>query len=267
MRLKALVGILLGVLCSSAPAYSAQNLFVISIVDSEGIAGDDGTSWSLANSTALKSYATSVANATGLKLTFNEVKGKDFSCAAINKAINDVHPFEKDVVIFYYSGHGFAPQNDPVNTTSIFPWLLCDKTPPSPHYPNLEEVNRALLAKGARMTISVADACNEFIPIPVSPAQSQGLSDAQFKSMFLDYEGSLVIGSSQRGTKAWYRPTGGLFTLKFLELVTNPPRVEPKNIWADIVQKAQQKITFSDGSQPAVSQAAVINNRLMYIGQ
>ena len=220
-----------------------QTLHVISVADSNDAAIGLGVA---ANAKALANYVSIVSVITKLSLESTEITGDKFTCTEIMKAVQGIQAKPNDVIIFYYSGHGFAPDHDPNSLSmpaqSIFPWFFCN--PPTGR-PNLEAIGRELASKGARLTITAADTCNVIIPVPEEPLKARGLIEEHIRAMFLNYRGNILLTSSKRGQFSWYYPTGGVFTSKLLRLLRNPPDAEPQDLWKAIFAKIQEKIMLS----------------------
>jgi len=94
------------------------------------------------------------------KFHYTKITGTNFTKNAVNKAIAQLKPGPKDVVIFYYSGHGFRYNED----VSSYPRMaLVANANQSPDAANLalEDVYNRILKRGALVTIVLADCCNE----------------------------------------------------------------------------------------------------------
>jgi len=233
-------------------AAHGQILHLISVADSNDPTIGPGTA---ANSKALTDYASLVALISKLTLNSKDIRGDDFRCTEIAKTIDDLQAKPDDVIIFYYSGHGFAPEHEPNNPAmpaqSKFPWFFCN---PAASRPNLEAISRELGKKGARLTITVADTCNVIIPVPEEPLKAKGVIEQSIRTLFSNYKGNILITSSKRGQYSWYYPTGGLFTGKFLGLLRNPPDVEPRRLWQAIFARLQERIMVSAPSGPVIQE-------------
>lgn len=78
----------------------------------------------------------------------------------MDKAVSSVRPGPNDIVVFYYSGHGF----NEVDEGYQFPYLdLRDKG--FQHYGgpftlNIESIYQKLKAKGGRLNLVLSDCCN-----------------------------------------------------------------------------------------------------------
>jgi hypothetical protein len=97
-----------------------------------------------------------------------------------------------------------------------------------------------LTDKKARLTIAGADSCNNIIAAPqarVAPALVT--PTAAINTMFLKYEGSILIASSAPGEFSYYpNKSIGLFTKQFIDALSNPPGVKPDLIWEQVIARA-----------------------------
>jgi hypothetical protein len=112
--------------------------------------------------------------AMGIDLHRTELIGKDFTKHAVNVAINNLKPGPKDIVMFYYSGHGFRYTDD----TSKYPRIaLVASGSQSPDNDNLslEDIYKRILKKRAWVSIVLADCCNEDYGSspPIGPVQEK----------------------------------------------------------------------------------------------
>lgn len=88
--------------------------------------------------------------------------GKNFSIKSVNDALNKLKPKPNDIVVFYYSGHGFrTPQ-----TKSKYPNIDLTtslKQPLEGNFLNMEDIYNRILTKGAKVNLVFSDCCNEKI--------------------------------------------------------------------------------------------------------
>jgi hypothetical protein len=91
---------------------------------------------------------------------YTKITGKDFTKKAVDDAIDKLKPGPGDVVLFYYSGHGFRYTGD----VSEFPRMALvangDQSPDNANL-SLEDVYNRIRKKGPRETIVLAECCNE----------------------------------------------------------------------------------------------------------
>ena len=91
---------------------------------------------------------------------YQEISGGNYTKKAVDDAIDHLKPRPNDIVIVYYSGHGYRYSND----ISPFPRMALVANPSqNPDSVNLrvEDIYNRILKKGARVNIVLADCCNE----------------------------------------------------------------------------------------------------------
>jgi Caspase domain len=237
MSFKHLSWILLCLCCAASPV-RAQTLHVISAVD---IHDFDLGAWFGVNSDHVETSTKYLATAADLKLKFTKITNperKTIACQAILDSVRSLQVQPDDVVLFYYSGHGFRPE-DQRDSSNIFPWFVCDDFPPPGKTPNLMDVHAALLQKHARLTITIADACNNFLQEGVAaPRMARIEGAARIKAMLRQFRGGLVMSGSKRGQFSYYFTTGGYFTNQLLEVLENPLEGSPSQLWAEAIKRA-----------------------------
>jgi Caspase domain len=194
-----------------------------------------------------------VAGYLGIRFNAIVIAGKDFSKINVETAINSLKPAKEDIVVFYYSGHGF---NDFKNSNTRYPFLdLRDK--PSQKYGgkytlNIESIYREIVKKGARMNLVFSDCCNN------DPAQSS-LASANAsvtrgsrlewsmdncKTLFMDEKplSMLMTGAAKGELSAGNPKDGGFFTYNFRESLEEAMRPFSNNIsWPGLLTAAQKQ--------------------------
>ncbi|MCB1119639.1 MAG: hypothetical protein KDK65_06740 [Chlamydiia bacterium] len=139
--------------------------------------------------------------------------------------IKAINPSEDDVVMFYFSGHGYRsgkkPESDPwPNIYFVVTNQGMDFT----------RIVHQLQRKSQRLTIGLADACNSFMPDEDEPilVRKRGLfgksavTDREnYRHLFLDTKGSIIATSSVAGTYSLSLPSGGLFTTEFFHSLSD----------------------------------------------
>jgi hypothetical protein len=154
------------------------------------------------------------------------ISGKDFSKANVDNAINALNPSPNDIVVFYYTGHGFSNIQDGYS----YPYLdLRDKTFQTyggPYTLNIEDIYKRIKAKGARLNLVLSDCCN------ADPRQttlvsgegattrssSIGWSKENCKALFMNPKPvSILATAASKGELSAGNSTGGIFTFNFRE--------------------------------------------------
>lgn len=92
------------------------------------------------------------------------IKGDQFSKAAVNDAIDnwlrDQHPAQNDIVIFYYSGHGFRYPDDESEYPRMWLKTASDKNTKTTNLRMEEDVYDRIIKMGAGVNIVLSDCCN-----------------------------------------------------------------------------------------------------------
>ncbi|NJL13437.1 MAG: caspase family protein [Microscillaceae bacterium] len=191
------------------------------------------------------------------------VNGEKFTKANAENALRGLQVGNNDVVVFYYSGHGFRWSDQ----TDKFPQLdmrFSEYTPLSASTSlALSDVGRLLSSKGARLNLLLSDCCNSDIgrnqltnTTFMTARSFQGAEIAKLKKLFINSKGTLLFAGSSPGEFAWCNLSGGFFTLSFIQALKEEIgylRNENPS-WEHIVQNTvrstQYKVQNCNGCQP-----------------
>jgi Caspase domain len=152
------------------------------------------------------------------------IAGKDFTKKNVDVAIESLNPSKKDIVVFYYSGHGFSmPDNfkypHVALTAKSFESVKANSL-------NMEDIFSRIQNKGARFNLVVSDCCNSgdenasaVVPgefVRIRPSHPEWDLD-NCKALFLDKKPmSILMTAASRGEYSCGVPRlGGLFTSSF----------------------------------------------------
>ena len=176
---------------------------------------DVGGAFSI-NNDGLRNTFQNIAALTGMQLKVVEVSGDDFEKKSVEDMIGNYKVGPDDVLIFYYSGHGFRMPEQ----TSKYPYLLLRSNflqEPKEHTLLLEDINKTLERKNARLTIVVGECCNidtrqsdvkEKHTLVMRPSESFSLDVAKVKKLFSS-SGKIFVASCSPGERSAYRTEGG----------------------------------------------------------
>jgi hypothetical protein len=123
-----------------------------------------------------------------------------------------------DVVLFYYSGHGYREDSK----ESIWPNFYITQQDKGIKF---DEVQEILKNKNPRFLLAMADCCNSFIPDDYAPqmihkdikATSREQLEKNYQKLFLEQRGYIFVSSSSIGEPSWGMSSrGGLYTYTFL---------------------------------------------------
>lgn len=156
----------------------------------------------------------------GIKLVSNVIYGNDYSKKNVETAIQSLNPSPNDIVVFYYTGHGFS-----MTDNHQYPHIaLTAKQYESAtaNSLNMEDIYSRIREKGARFNLILSDCCNSPIDnasaiIPVTVARTRtsqvGWDLDNCKSLFLDPKpSSILMTAASRNELSCGLPAGGLFT-------------------------------------------------------
>ncbi len=135
-----------------------------------------------------------LADFLGIKSNIHKVYGNDFSKSNVLKAMDRLRPKPNDIVIFYYSGHGFRTKNKPS------PYPMFDlRGKKGQNYLteslSIDSIYSLIRKKGARMNLIIGDCCNwnpdiplpyATKPIPESRASEVPWDEEKCRQLFLN---------------------------------------------------------------------------------
>ena len=193
-----------------------------------------------------------ISSGTGLPLvlyTFtNEKAGKPFIAQ-----LKEISIQEDDVVLFYFSGHGYRTNSKNGNQWPNL-YLTSDKIGI-----DFYAVFESLSAKKPRLLIALSDCCNNVLPEksapPVVPIHAYkhlkpaAYQQANYKKLFLKTKGTILIGSSTPGEFSWGTQSGGLYTLAFLKFLLEDVSSPKPADWHVILDKAAKQVVGRDLGQ------------------
>lgn len=145
------------------------------------------------------------------------IQGEDYGKENILGAINMLTPGSNDIVVFYYSGHGFSYEKDAAKKypqIDLRPYLASDKIDViNAHTENLADLFELIKSKGARLNIVIGDCCNSLIEfkrkfIGGSDALRNEkkepviINKASCETLFCDYTASILVASASKGEYA-----------------------------------------------------------------
>jgi len=219
----------------------------------------------------LHETAEKIASITDMKMNFVSVEGDlNFKCSSVEEEINKlVIRQDEDVVIFYYSGHGGHPSatSNKDAPSSPFPWLYCDGQL-KPIGPNQEEFTRKIESKKPRLVISVADACNSAVPGQF-PKVAKGVPEDLVRDMYLRFKGTILVSSSISDQFSFYYDSGGMFSARFLPLLTDVPTSEiskSADVWDAVLKEAKKTIKVPENDTGQLEQQPQAMSDLVFLG-
>lgn len=210
----------------------------------------DTTDTSIGGSTALdfenvRREMQKISFYTGLNLRETTFRGRDAVPENVLGKINQLEIKEEDVVIFYFSGHGYRT---PSKGDVPWPNLYFSTTGTGIDYALIGE---KLEARHPRFLMVIADACNNVVSDWFSPPlikksfmmmSPESNMERNYRKLFLEVKGVVMITSSKAGEYSWATERGGYFTLAFLYHLTNAVKFGSDVDWFTILDLASTQI-------------------------
>ncbi len=218
-------------------------------------------------------------NELGIGLFVDSVYGNRYNKVAVETALSKLKPGANDIVVFYYSGHGFSEKK---MADKQFPFLdLRDPNKrPRPQAItqslNIQDIYSSIVKKGARLNLVLSDCCNDTIeakktksivptPTPKAPVK---YSLANMNALFLaKAPKSYLMTAASKDERAIITPRySSYFTYFFLEsLRTFLSPVKGNPSWDLVMEDAKKQTTLFAGKVPCPNGRKCVQNPKMLV--
>jgi hypothetical protein len=203
------------------------------------------------------------ANQIGIAFSPTIISGSAFTKSAVLATLDGLKPGPNDVVVFAFTGHGFRLDGD----TDLYPRLDLSRNRQDPAENSLaaSQVFQTLKGKGARLTITLVDACNSNLSedklrrrsgpsLKFSPA---GISGRAAAALLLDVRANIIVAAASRGERAETdAEKGAYFIRSFLEAFRSETSLVNGSTpsWHAVISNAREGAhRLSRGKQTAIS--------------
>jgi hypothetical protein len=198
----------------------------------------------------ISGYFTNLAEALGIPIERKTIWGRSFSKKAVEDLIKNLKPGPDDIVIFYYTGHGFRRPED----TGNFPHMVLSNNYTMQTLLKqslaVEDIYRQIVSKGAKLNLVITDCCNEKIETPpptgneILTTKSIGLPvniDNCRALFFPSRKTSILVTSADIDQLASGNPNiGGFFSWHFRASLENHLSPLKQNItWVQVLNEAR----------------------------
>ena len=186
-----------------------------------------------------------VSQQTGMALNTYRVIGSDMTRENVARQVQDLQPNPDDMVMFYYSGHGFRTES----ADTKYPFISLNDSSVDAYWV-LEE----LYGKRPRFTMVVIDSCNNILPDSYTPPPIERKSvpgvnvAANYRALFVESEGAIITSSSVPGQYSMALQDGGAYTLELLRSIELAAQGNNPS-WEGIMSAASQPIVFGGGTR------------------
>lgn len=198
----------------------------------------------------ITSQVKDVATFLGLPLNMVEISGTKFGKASVEAALNNLKPGTNDIVIFYYSGHGYS--NDR-NADEAYPQFDLRQSRFDDVFVatlNASEVFNKIKAKNARLNLVITDCCNSSLGLLKPEGKNFALTTKSLMTweksfcydLFMKSRGTVIATAAKKGQYAYGNTdVGGYFTSN---LITSMEKYLSKfqtgtPTWQQIIAEAQ----------------------------
>jgi len=194
---------------------------------------------------------TKLADFMKIKLDYKTISGNDYNKENVEKELKNLSPSPNDIVVFYYSGHGFRKPKD----NRRFPYIDLRPKPDRTYMVNslnMEDIYDAIKKKGARLNLVLSDCCNTEVEasnaIGTPVARKKGLlmtyNLENCRALFLNPKPvSILATAADAGQKASSNNEfGGFFSFFFKSSMENQLSFFKKNVsWESLLQDAKKQ--------------------------
>jgi hypothetical protein len=191
-----------------------------------------------------------IAEVLKMNYKMTEVSGKDFTKPRLLEVLNELNPSSNDMVVFYYSGHGFRynkeenmqyPQLD--MRYNAYQEMGAETTI------NLKDIYDVIQTKGGRLNIVLGDCCNNEIGTTrqvgtnfMAARANVNANVEKLTSLFIHSKGNIIAAGADMGEYSWCSSQGGFFTNSFISAIreeTSALRANDVPSWDDIITKSK----------------------------
>ncbi|MCC6461240.1 MAG: caspase family protein [Saprospiraceae bacterium] len=185
--------IFLSIFVLSLPGYS-QTLHALLFVNEKEQGRETDRKADMDN---MKVFFREIAAQLGYSYNLRDNSDTQFTAAEVNQEIAGLNVQKNDVVVFYYSGHGYNEGSDQWPTLNFKDknYWLSDI---------LKQLNGR--TRSAKLVLCVADCCNKGMSNAALPAESfNPISSANMKALFTGFQGrkTVLMSASKQGQFSW----------------------------------------------------------------
>lgn len=189
----------------------------------------------------------------GIGFSSSVIFGNNYNKQNVQNAVSSLNPQMNDIVIFYYSGHGYKDEN---NARQFPNMILTNKSFENveANSVNVEDVYNNIRNKGARFNLVFSDCCNNgtndrasiTCDVPKTRNSTIGWSLENCKSLFMNSKPmSILMTAAQKGEMSVGNLTfGGFFTNQLRSNLTTyfgPFHQFPS--WNNILEESKKTTT------------------------
>ncbi len=194
-----------------------------------------------------------------IKLVPKLIFGKTYNKKNVNLALKSIVPSVNDIIVFYYTGHGFNKTEDDKSFPNLDLRAKSFQPYGGANALNIEDVFEQIKKKGARLNLVFSDCCNSdpgqasntITDIATTRGASLGWKMENCEALFMRAEKqSLLMTAAAKGElSAGNTNIGGIFTFNFRESLEKYMGPFYQDITWEDVMAGVKKQTISKASR------------------
>lgn len=219
----------------------AEELHAIVVADTLAVNIGSAVEKDLQKVVAEISRISSHANLPHTKYIFN---GQNISAKGILHTIRTLPVKSDDVILFYFSGHGYRTKSK----QSPWPNLFLTRENAGIDF---DMIHREIAKRSPRLLIVFADVCNNIVPeifAPPTTAKSFVYSDPKssvnqaYKTLYRECAGQILIAGAKTGEFAWCTSSGALLTEAWIKSMVQEGEFGEQATWETLLNRASVAI-------------------------
>ncbi|MEP6747423.1 MAG: caspase family protein [Bacteroidota bacterium] len=184
------------------------------------------------------------------------ISGDNYNKLSVENAIKALNPSGNDIVVFYYSGHGFRKVKDKSNP---FPYIDLRPKPDNTYMVNslslMNDIFLKIRAKNARLNLVISDCCNDDpgkvnstgSPLPKSRGFNFKWSEQNCQNLFLNSTRMSIIANAAKPDEeaSSNNDFGGFFSYFFKSSMENYFSLFKTDVsWKLVLEEAARQTTI-----------------------
>lgn len=189
----------------------------------------------------------------GIPLLEQVITGNGYGKKAVENALKAMKPSARDIVVFYYTGHGFRKPGQKTR----YPFIDLREKPIDDYFRyslNMSDIYQVIKKKGARLNLVLSDCCNtdetatNILGSSPLTVKSSGIawSEDNVRKLFINSKPTSILATAADSTQraACNRYFGGFFSYFFKSaLELNCSRLKSNVSWYTLMEEVKLQTT------------------------